>query len=100
MGDTSPTESQGSTSPPAEKKPLAQEPLPEPRPEQIRPDKRGQCPGRRQVPINGGCWLELLSTTAEECVQIGSVLFKGKCYAPIREAPKKPQPTSSPPEAR
>jgi hypothetical protein len=100
VGDTSPTGAQASTPPPTEKKPFAQEPLPMPRPEQVRPDKGGQCPGRRQVPINGGCWLELLSTTAEECMQIGSVLFKGKCYAPILESPRKPQPTSSPPEAR
>jgi serine/threonine protein kinase len=100
VGETSPTGAQAPTPPRTEKRPLAQESLPKPRPEQARPDKKGQCPGRRQVPINGGCWLELLSTTAEECVQIGSVLFKGKCYAPILESPKKPQPTSSPPEAR
>jgi hypothetical protein len=35
----------------------------------------------------------------EECVENDGVLFKGKCYAPLA-APKQPQPTSHPPEAR
>jgi serine/threonine protein kinase len=99
VGDTSPTESQASTPPPTQKKPMAQELLPEPRPGQIRTDKKGRCPGRKQVPINGGCWVELPSMTAEECLESGYVRFKGKCYAPIA-APKQPQPTSSPAEAR
>jgi serine/threonine protein kinase len=100
VGDTAPTAPRASTSPAMEKKPLAQEPLPEPRSEQIRPDKRGQCPGRKQVPINGGCWGELLPMSAEECMKNGYVPFKGKCYAPAFAFPKKPQPTSAPAEAR
>jgi serine/threonine protein kinase len=95
-----PTEPQASTPPPTEKKPLAQEPLPEPSPGQIRPDKRGKCPGRKQVPINGGCWVEWLQMSAEECVENGYVLFQGKCFVPANAPPKKPPPTSSPPEAR
>jgi len=100
VGDTSPTEPPASTEPPTEKKPVAQEPLPEPRPGQARPDKRGHCPGRKQVPINGGCWVELLQMDAEECAENGGVLFKGKCFGPAHAPPKKAQPTSSPPEAR
>jgi serine/threonine protein kinase len=99
VGDTSPTELQASTLPLTEKKPLAQEPLPEPSPGQARPDKKGQCPGRKQVPINGGCWVPS-SMPAEECVENGYVLFKGKCFGPALPPPKKPLPTSSPPEAR
>ncbi len=95
-GDTAPTTPQPPTT---EKKPLAQEPLPEPRSEQARPNKRGQCPGRRQVPINGGCWVQS-SLPVEECVENGYVLFNGKCFGPALAPPKKPQPTSSPPEAR
>jgi hypothetical protein len=56
--------------------------------------------GRKQVPINGGCWFEVLQMSAEACVENGSVLFKGKCYAPALAPPKKPQPASSPMEAR
>jgi hypothetical protein len=100
VGEAAPTEPQTPTSPPPEKKPLAQEPLPEPRPGQLRPDEKGQCSGRRQVPINGGCWLELHAVTAEECTDSGYVLRKGKCFSPALESPKKPQPTSNPSKAR
>jgi eukaryotic-like serine/threonine-protein kinase len=100
VGDTSPTEPQASTPSPTEEKPVAQEPLPELRPGQVRTDKRGQCPGRKQVPINGGCWVESLPMSVEECVETGYVPFKGKCFGPAPVPPKKPVPTSSPPEAR
>jgi serine/threonine protein kinase len=100
VGDTAATEAQAAPPASTEKKPLTQEPLPEPRPGQTRPDKKGQCPGSKQVPINGACWLEQLPMSAEECVQNGGEFFKGKCYDPAHPSPKKPQPTSSPPEAR
>jgi hypothetical protein len=100
VGEAAPTEPQDSTALPAEERPLAQEPLPEPRPGQARPDKKGQCPGSKQVPINGGCWLEQLPMTTEECTNNGGVLFKGKCFGPALAPPKKPQPTSNPAEAR
>jgi len=101
VGDTSPTQRRAPTPPSQEKKPVAQQPLPEPRPGQTRPDKRGKCPGRRQVLINGACWIDVSSSIpAEECVENDSVLIKGKCYGPVFAAPKEPQPTSSPREAR
>jgi serine/threonine protein kinase len=100
VGDTSPTTPQAPAAPPAEKKPPAQEPLPEPRPGQARTDKKGRCPGSKQVPINGGCWLEHPQVTAGECVDNGGVPFQGKCYAPALTPPKKQQPTSSPSKAR
>jgi serine/threonine protein kinase len=101
VGDTAPTAPRAPTSPPTEKKPLAQEPLPEPRPGQLRPDKRGQCPGRQQVPINGGCWIDASSLMdAQACAENGYVLFQGKCFGPALAPSKKPQPTSSPSEAR
>jgi hypothetical protein len=82
-----------------QKKPLAQEPLPEPRPGQARPDKRGKCPGRKQVPINGACWIDVSSSmAAQECVENGGVLIQGKCFSPAHAPPKQPQPTSSPSE--
>jgi len=101
VGDTASPTPQAPTSPPAtEKEPLAQEPLPEPRPGQLRPDKRGQCPGRKLVPINGGCWVELPQMSPEECAEIGYVLFQDKCFVPANAPSKKPQPTSRPPEER
>ncbi len=100
VGDSLPTEPQASTPAPTEKQPLAQEPLPELRSGQTRPDEKGRCSGRMQVTINGGCWLELPPLSAEECVANSYAPFKGKCYAPALAPPKKPQPTSSPAEAR
>jgi len=101
LGDTSPTQQQAPTLPSQEKKPVAQEPLPAPRPGQTRPDKQDRCPGRKHVPINGACWLDVSSSVAaEECVEHEGVLFKGKCYAPVYPSPKQPPPTSNPPEAR
>jgi serine/threonine protein kinase len=101
VGDTSPTEPQASTPLPTEKRPLAQEPLPEPRPGQARPDKKGQCPGRKQVPINGGCWVDVSSSMdAQDCAESGYVPFKGKCFVPAHAPPKEPRPTSSPQEPR
>ncbi|HLL04203.1 MAG TPA: protein kinase [Myxococcaceae bacterium] len=99
LGDTSPTQPRAPTPPSQEEKPVAQEPLPEPRPGQTKPNKRGQCPGRRQVPINGACWVESLMP-AEECVENEGEIFKGKCYAPALAPRKKAQPTSSPREER
>jgi serine/threonine protein kinase len=97
VGDTG---SQAATPPSKENKAIAQEPLPQPRPGQARPDEKGRCLGLRQVPINGGCWVEQLSMSTEECAENGYVPFKGKCYLPAPAPPKKPVPTSSPEEAR
>jgi hypothetical protein len=95
VGDTSPTEPQAPTPPSTQKEPLAQESLPEPRPGQTRPDGKGRCPGSKQVPINGVCWVPS-SMTAEECVENDYVLFQGKCFGPVLEPPKRLQPTSGP----
>jgi len=101
VGDTSPAEPQAPPAPSQEKKPVAQDTLPEPRPGQTRPDKSGRCPGRKQVPINGACWMDVSSSvSAEECVENDGEFFKGRCYGPVHASPKKPQPTSNPPEAR
>ncbi len=100
VGDTSPTAPLASAQPPSKQKPIAQETLPEPRPGQTRPDEKGRCPGRKQVPLNGGCWVESSSMSAEDCTESGYVRFKGKCYSPALAPPKKPLPTSSPAKAR
>ncbi len=100
VGDTSSTEPQAAPPSPEESRPLEQQPLPEPRPWQARLDGKGRCPGRKQVPINGGCWLEQPPLSAQECSESGYVPFQGKCYLPVPAPPKKPVPTSSPGEAR
>jgi len=101
VGDSLPTEPQTSAPAPTEKQPLAQEPLPEPRPGQARPDAKGRCLGRKQVPINGGCWIDVSpAIDAQDCTESGYVLFKGRCFGPAQAPPRKPAPTSSPVEAR
>jgi hypothetical protein len=100
VGDTSSTGPQVATPSPEEEKPFAQQPLPQPRPWQARPDEKGRCVGPRQVPINGGCWEEQFPRSAKECVESGYVHFQGKCYIPAPAPLRKPAPTSSPGEAR
>jgi serine/threonine protein kinase len=87
--------SRDASKPSSEKTPTAQEPLPEPRPGQTRPEAKGRCPGRTQVLINGGCWVENPVMTAETCTENGYVFLKGKCYAPALESPRRPLPNSS-----
>ncbi len=99
MGDTSPTTPRASPAHAPEKKPVAQEPPPEPRPGQARPDQKGRCPGRTQVPINGGCWVEIPLMGAESCAENGYVFLKGRCYTHALALPRKPLPTSSPAKA-
>jgi hypothetical protein len=101
VGDTLSTEPQSATPSSEEEKPLAQQPPPEPRPWQARPDEKGRCPGPEQVTIHGGCWLELPPRrSAKECTESGYVPIKGRCYLPVPAPPKKPAPTSGPGEAR
>ncbi|HEX8703593.1 MAG TPA: serine/threonine-protein kinase [Myxococcaceae bacterium] len=99
VGDTSPTEPESPAQPPAERKPITQEAPPEFYAPQ-RPDKKGLCPNRKQVLINGICWAENPSMNAEECVENGYVVLKGKCFSPALEPPQKSVPTSGPSKDR
>jgi len=104
LGDTSPTEPEASAPPSSKEEPMAQQPRAEPRlgppRRQLQPDAKGRCPGRKQVVMEGGCWVETAPMTAEACVESGYVLRQGKCYTPAVEAPQKPGPTSGPGKAR
>ncbi|MCP3138117.1 serine/threonine protein kinase [Pyxidicoccus xibeiensis] len=71
---------------------IAVEPFPKPIPGQVRPDATGRCPGKEQVPINGGCWVKL-AISVKDCDE-DYYVYKGACYGPaIRKAPPS---TSSP----
>jgi len=94
------TQQTSDTSPARDTSTLAQSFPPEPRPGQARPDGKGRCPRPKQVIINGGCWFESASMSAEECKESGNVLLKGKCYIPAFPPAQKTPPTSSPAEAR
>jgi serine/threonine protein kinase len=100
VGDSPPEASPASVQPHSEPKPVAQNPLPQPRPGQLRPDGKGRCQGRTQVAINGGCWVEVPTLTAEACAENGFAYGQGRCYAPALAPSEKPLPTTSPAEER
>ena len=79
---------------------LSQPPPPQPFPGQLTPDTKGHCPGLKQTPINGGCWVEYPAKDAEECEKIGMLFIKDRCYAPVMVSRSKPPPTSAPPDFR
>jgi hypothetical protein len=72
---------------------MAQDTPPEPQPGQARPDAKGRCPRKRQVALNGGCWVEI-PFKREECEDNGGYVFKKMCYLPFY-LPGRP-PTSNP----
>ncbi|WP_224368003.1 serine/threonine protein kinase [Hyalangium versicolor] len=73
---------------------MAEEPLPEPIPGQTQPDSKGRCPLRRQVALNGACWVPLAPEECEASFANGQ-MFRGKCYVPA--LPRGRRPTSEPP---
>jgi eukaryotic-like serine/threonine-protein kinase len=98
LGDAVSAAPRASVQEPSKQEVIGQELPPKPRPGQILPDAKGRCPGRKQIPINGGCWVELSGPDAEECEQNGYVLIKERCYAPALETRRKPPPTSDQPQ--
>lgn len=99
VGDSSKKASQDSAHVPAKQKPIAQDTLPKPLPRQTQTDEKGHCPGRKHVPLNGLCWLEIPGLTGDECKESGYASIKGRCYAPVFTPQGKPQPTSDPSDA-
>ncbi|HYI00136.1 serine/threonine-protein kinase, partial [Hyalangium sp.] len=58
--------------------------LPEPLPDQARPDAKGRCPHPWQVSLNGGCWVKLKvpREEREKCEAIKGSWLQGTCYVP------------------
>jgi predicted Ser/Thr protein kinase len=100
VGDSAPTAPRASAQAPSKQKPVAQTPAFQPRAGQARPDAKGRCPGRKQVVINGACWVEFPTTDAEKCAEGGHDFLEGKCYVPVLPPRSQPPPTSSPADAR
>jgi serine/threonine protein kinase len=75
----------------------AEEPLPEPMPGQTRPDAKGRCPHKRQVALNGACWVPF-DSDPEACEASVGQVFRGRCYVPDlpRNRPSASQPTRDP----
>jgi hypothetical protein len=98
LGDTASADPPAPVREPSKQQAISQEQPPEPIPGQVRPNAKGQCPGRKQVPINGGCWVEYPAANAGECEQNGLVPFKNRCYGPALDSRRKPPPTSDLPQ--
>ena len=73
---------------------LSGEMPPRPFPGQLRIDAHGRCPGKVQVPINGGCWLKTPMALKDCATDSFVFVYKGACYTPVL-APPRPA-TSSP----
>ena len=75
---------------------VSEDTLPDPLPGQAVPDGKGRCPHKKQVALNGGCWVPQ-QQEIEACEALTGQLYKGTCYIPVlpRERPRRP-PTSSP----
>ncbi len=71
---------------------IAKELPKQPQPGQLRPDENGHC-RKRQVAINGGCWVKM-DVEPKECRGHDVYLYQGGCYFPIPAS--QPQPTSEP----
>jgi len=97
LGDAAASASPENSPKPLGPKVMAEETLPEPQPGQRRPDAKGRCPRKRQVALNGGCWVTL-SADQEECAGLRGHLYKGTCYLPFIP-PGRPS-TSSPADQR
>ncbi|HEX8700549.1 MAG TPA: serine/threonine-protein kinase, partial [Myxococcaceae bacterium] len=76
----------------APKDALAKELPQQPRPGQLRPDEQGRC-RKKQVAINGGCWVKL-DVEPDECRGHDVYRYQGGCYYPIPASQR--QPTSEP----
>jgi hypothetical protein len=68
---------------------------PQPLPGQRRPDNSGQCQGRGEVLINGGCWFRFDENVVPPC-NTGQYEWMGRCYQPSYITPRPP--TSNPPK--
>jgi hypothetical protein len=61
---------------------IEEDTLPEPEEGQERPDSKGQCPHKRQVVLNGACWVPV-PLNREECENSSGHMFNGTCYVAV-----------------
>jgi serine/threonine protein kinase len=100
LAEALPEAPKASSQPPAKQEAISQEAPPELLPGQLHPDARGRCPGRHQVPLHGGCWVEHPAKDAAECEEKGQVFIQGRCYARAFGHRRRPPPTSAPADSR
>jgi predicted Ser/Thr protein kinase len=93
LGKAVVSESSMETPAPSGGKALAEDTLPEPLPGQTRPDAKGRCPHKKQVALNGGCWVELEREKCE-ALNLNGYMYKNTCYVPVLSPGRSP--TSQP----
>jgi serine/threonine protein kinase len=93
LGDTASSHAGKNTAARSTPQSVAEEPLPEPQPGQLRTNSKGLCPRANQVPLNGACWARP-PLDSELCEEARGQMFKGACYIPL--TPLGRPPTSSP----
>ncbi|MFP2926190.1 serine/threonine protein kinase [Pyxidicoccus sp. 3LG] len=96
VGDSALTASTPLVRTPAAWSTIAVDVPPKPIPGQAKPDATGRCPGRGQVPINGGCWWKLDLDVKDCGGDYNNYVYKGACYGPAFRTPRPP--TSAPVE--
>lgn len=52
--------------------------------------KKPPCTPRRQVAINGGCWVELATKPLDDQCGDDGYAHGGKCYVPVKQAKRPP----------
>jgi serine/threonine protein kinase len=77
---------------PASRESVTEDAPPTPLPEQTRPDQKGYCSGRRQIALNGGCWIPI-TLDREACSELNGHMYKGSCYMPVMSSEHSPTPT-------
>ncbi len=82
LGDAASIASEGEAPESSRPEAVTEDSLPVPVPGQARPDAKGRCPRKRQVVLNGACWLEA-PWEREECAGGRGQMFKGMCYVPF-----------------
>jgi len=100
LAEALPEAPKASDQPPSKPEAIRQDTPAEPWQGQLRPNERGQCPGGKQVPLNGGCWVEYPAKDAAECEANGQVFIQGRCYARAFGHRRKNPPTSAPADSR
>jgi hypothetical protein len=94
LGQTAASASTGDSPAPSVPEALAADTLPEPLEGQTAPDAKGRCPHKRQVALNGGCWMET-PVDLERCEGYSGSMYKGLCYVPV--LPKGLRPSTATP---
>jgi serine/threonine protein kinase len=96
LGENAASTSTGGSPTPSTPEVMAAETPPDPLPGQATPDAKGQCPHKRQVILNGGCWR---MTPLDQCEELSGRMYKGLCYVPVFPSGSRPStatPTKQP----